>query len=361
MMGDIKIIGLLIFLLLFSDLANAQPKDERVQEPVKNFERLWKVFNDRYANFELKGVDWKASYEKYRPLVGENITNDSLFKICSDLLSSLEDGHVNLIMYNKDKKIIRLNEKIFQRTLVENFPRSEKKSPNLNDLLAVKDSTLLRRGFKDIFNISERLHFAISDKYGYLEIKAMSGLKMREIIKKMQQLQDLCADKDGLVVDIRFNGGGDDKVAFAIAGHFIKEPVVADFKRTRKKGQDSYTPRKKRILKPLGDKPFLKPILILTSDYTASAADVFALILKPLSHTLIIGDHTQGIFSDMYSFKLPNGWRATLSHQQYFSNRGVNYEGKGVPPDIKILNSRNDIITGKDTVLERALNILENN
>ena len=73
----------------------------------------------------------------------------------------------------------------------------------------------------------------------------------------------------------------------------------------------------------------------------------------------LIGDHTNGIFSYELEKKLPNGWKYTLSYQKYFSADMICYEGKGVPADIELFNSKADIETGIDPLIMRALELFE--
>ena len=85
---------------------------------------------------------------------------------------------------------------------------------------------------------------------------------------------------------------------------------------------------------------------------------IYALAMRELPYVTIVGNQTEGIFSDMFEFKLPNGWKASLSHQKYFSSKMVNYEGNGIEPDFKILNYKTDT---SDRVLLKAIEILNNN
>jgi carboxyl-terminal processing protease len=82
--------------------------------------------------------------------------------------------------------------------------------------------------------------------------------------------------------------------------------------------------------------------------------------MKQLPYVTTMGDNTNGIFSDMYDFKLPNGWLATLSHQQYFSSEMKNFEGIGIEPDIKLLNEPKNISNGKDPLIEKGIEELKN-
>ena len=92
--------SLLTALLLAFVATASQDRDvalaAELSPPEKSFEALWQMFHDRYAFFELRGVDWKKQYETYRPRVSERTTDDELFKILCDMLTPLQDGHVTL-------------------------------------------------------------------------------------------------------------------------------------------------------------------------------------------------------------------------------------------------------------------------
>ena len=98
--------------------------------------------------------------------------------------------------------------------------------------------------------------------------------------------------------------------------------------------------------------------MVLTNDASYSAADVFAMLMADLPQATLVGDHTNGIFSDMLEKKLSNGWKFSLSHQRYYSSGKVCYEGKGVPVDVEVRNSRGDLKKGADPVVTRALELL---
>jgi len=67
--------------------------------PTATFEHLWHTFNDYYAFFAERGVDWEAQYTALRPLVNDSLSDGDLYDIIEDLLTPLDDGHV-LLAYN---------------------------------------------------------------------------------------------------------------------------------------------------------------------------------------------------------------------------------------------------------------------
>src|SRR5215510_12709572 len=60
------------------------------------FNEAWKVIDQRYALFEVKGVDWEAKYREYETKLSDQMTEQALFKVIDDMLQTLHDGHVSL-------------------------------------------------------------------------------------------------------------------------------------------------------------------------------------------------------------------------------------------------------------------------
>ena len=73
----------------------------------------------------------------------------------------------------------------------------------------------------------------------------------------------------------------------------------------------------------------------------------------------MIGEDTNGIFSYQLEKKLPNGWHYRLSYQVYLSADMVCYEGRGIPVDISLLNTKEDIENGVDPLISCALDLIE--
>ncbi|MEM9076863.1 MAG: S41 family peptidase [Bacteroidota bacterium] len=349
---------LLLFFFIASGTSNAQ--DIRVQEPIKNFEKLWKEFNDRYSFFELKNIDWQESYDKYRPLINNSTSNDSLFTVCERMLNELKDGHVSLVQFNKDKTVFRENVPAYEDLFRKNFPISEKEEPNIYQLLNLTDLTLEQYGFGKYINKKTGIiKYKVSSDYGYVTIRAMHGQPKKAFISDIDNALKAFNNKKGAIIDIRLNGGGDGDIAFEIAGRFADKQRIAHFMKERIKGTNEFKKIETTYILPKGKTQFTKPIVLLTSDWTASAAEEFTLAMRELPYVTIVGDNTDGMLSDQYGFSLPNKWKVTLSHQQYYSADMVNYEGVGIPPDFKLLNQPEDLLNGADPLIEKAIELLK--
>jgi len=97
---------------------------------------------------------------------------------------------------------------------------------------------------------------------------------------------------------------------------------------------------KTHYIKPQGKSRFTKPVYLMMAE---------------LENVTIIGEPSNGSYSDIYAKKLPNKWMVTLSNQRYLSTAMKKFEGKGTPVDIEMKNMRQNFETKKDVVLLEAL------
>lgn len=337
----------------------ALSQTNEVDNPEKNFDKLWAVFENRYANFELKGVDWNKIYLKYRALITSKTTNGNLFELSCAMLQELNDGHVTIQPnFNEDEDIECGPPYDF--TIDAEFDNDDR----VQQFEALVNQELKAKGFsepiKTYLTDDTNFQYRLSETFGYLRLDEMTEkITFGKFKKAVDESVKAFKDKQGVIIDLRFNGGGWDKNAYLLASRLIPQgETTGHFERTRIKGTNKYTKMKYREIAARGKSQFTKPIVILTSDFTASAAEVFVLVLKDLTNVVTIGDNTEGIFSDMYEFKLPNGWEVSLSHQQFFSKSKENYEGKGITPYIKVINKREDLASQTDPVIRAALDYL---
>jgi len=195
-----------------------------------------------------------------------------------------------------------------------------------------------------------------NNKYGYIRINLMIGISEKELEKNLDMIVDSFINLEGLIIDVRFNSGGYDKYSYQIANRFVDKKRVGHYKSTKKK--NGFSKLETWYLEPADSNQIKKPIILLTSDLSRSATDVFVLAMNELPYVTIIGDNTYGIFSDIKELKLPNGWHYTFSSQKYLSADLKNYEGVGISPDIKIVNTKDDIRNGFDPLLHEAIRVL---
>jgi hypothetical protein len=331
-------------------------KRPMTSDPEKNFEALWKTFHNRYPFFELRNVDWNKQYETYRPQVTSKTSDEELFDVLQRMLDPLNDGHVELIAKLGGHREPR-------RFTPEKMPafHREFSDGGTSQLFETTEKTLIGHGFgKPEQTAAWMLHYSRSPEFGYIRILELEGIGMRTLTRALDKIARDFDGLKGFIIDIRDNPGGDDSTAIAIINRFCDRKRVA-FRRKTKigPGKDAFTPVRTWHLHPEGDAQFVGPIVLLTSDSVFSGGEAFALAIRQLPYVTIVGDHTNGIFSYQLEKKLPNGWDYCLSYQVYLSADHVCYEGKGVPADIELLNTKADVARGVDPLITRALEVLK--
>ena len=345
-------IPLLLSLAIGLSHAPAQEQPE-LSKPEALFEELWTTFSERYAFFELRGVDWEAQRRKYRPLVTANTTDEQLFELFCKMLKPLNDGHVNLKATGTKKR--RFNAETEARFYQE-FSNNKK----LKQYAQAVTGTLEKAGFGPPQKRAGILVYRTSEKYGYLQVLEVEGPSTKKMNVALDEIVTTFQGKEGLIVDIRDNPGGTDKCVYTIVSRFANKKRVGHYRRTRRgPGADDYSEKKTVYLEPHPKLTYTGPIICLTNDASFSGADVFAMLMTALPQVTLVGQPSNGIFSNMLEKKLSNGWKYSLSHQRYYSAEMICYEGKGIPVDIEIKNLWSDVDKGVDQVLLKGLEQLE--
>lgn len=183
---------------------------------------------------------------------------------------------------------------------------------------------------------------------------------------------------DALILDLRDNGGGSSGIGYRILSFLIDKPFKQSKWFTRE-----YHPTFRawgRADKTFGDanafefnletikkmrgentQPFLKPVIVLSSPRTFSAAEDFLVAFKPLKRGLIIGEPSGGSTGQPLVISLPGGGSARICSKHDTFADGTAFVGVGVMPDILAKPKVSDFVENKDSVLEFALQQLKKN
>lgn len=344
----------LLFLLFCQSivLANSVSKDD----PERNFEEFWRLFNHHYAHFETRGVDWKQQYDLFRPKVNSLTTNEQLLSIFNEMVAPLKDGHV-VISPTGDLPASAKYSRFYRE-----FPTKELQSK----FHQVTVNVLQSREFGPFVKFRSDPYqiggYCRSKELGYLQLNGFGGMPLANFEKQLDDMVAEFADVQGLIIDIRINGGGSPSFLWALVGRLTQVKRLVAYARARvSKPKFEYTPWGVYQVSPQGPKQLIKPTVLLTSGATISAADHCAMYLKEFPYVKLVGENTNGIFSPMLGKKLPNGWEISLSDGQTVSSKRISYEGKGVPVDLVALHHQNDMLQGRDPVLEQAVDFLNLN
>ena len=150
---------------------------------------------------------------------------------------------------------------------------------------------------------------------------SVADTALKEIIESMQ-------DTSGLIIDLRFNGGGYPFLAKKIAGYFTDVSYVAYTEQA--KGLGGFSDKVEVNVEPQA-LYYEKPIVVLVSNTTASAAELLALMLRARGKVTFIGEPTQGMLSGSLERTLPNGWLYSLLNLKRLTPDGDWFEYSGIP------------------------------
>ncbi len=352
-----------------------------LKNPVLNFEILWNTFYEQYAYFQERKVDWQAMYDTYRKRVNEKTSEAELFAICDAMLAELNDGHVGIEGPDRIMK---------KAAVIGNWDsRPDADFSGTRQAVVAKYLKKPRR-----HNISRTIWGKINDSIGYIQLNSMGaqgdyGIEPNTPVKEAQKLyrkylagnpdvfnddingmnrimkevlNDL-GDTQKIILDLRFNGGGEDMVGLAALSHFISEEKTVFYKKVRV--GDSFSEAYTFALSPAVT-AYSGKLYLLQSHWSASAAEILLLSSMSFNNIERLGSPSEGIFSDILEKKLPNGWEFGLSNQVYQDTKGISYEAKGVPVHIDMAypkdeykfveKLKNDLKTTGDAAIEYVLN-----
>ena len=98
------------------------------------------------------------------------------------------------------------------------------------------------------------------------------------------------------------------------------------------------------------------PLVVLSSERTSSAAEIFIAALKAAGRATIIGTQTCGcVLAIRTRHNLPDGGLLDVSELDYKTSAGIRLERNGIRPDETVAIERNDLYAGRDRTMESAL------
>ena len=316
------------------------------------FEVFWHMFAENYAFFDLQGIDWQAVYDTYRPQITEETTLKELHNIIVEILEPFTDAHLNyLSTYG-----------FHTGAIYPEWTNNDDEDTLIRYIELINDNYLIDTP-KIVAN-NKIIYGRLAENIGYINILSMhnyseDGDNIAVLEAVMPDIINEFADMDSIVVDVRFNGGGEDINSMYIAGYFTDNSHVAFAKQTWT--GETFTDLQDVFVEPNGEEQFLGSVYLLPSRITTSGAEVFTMTMATLPHVTTVGEPTAGALSDILFLIFPNGWFATLSNEQYLSHDGELYEGVGIPVDVEVSMSLEALEQNIDPILDTVLNLIVEN
>jgi len=364
---------------------------DKEREQVLN--EAWWALNDRFYDSNFHGVDWRSMYHKYKDLALCMRTRRGFHSVISMMLGELNASHLGIwkngsggettgvlgVIYDTEYS----GEGVRVKAVISGSPASEKKvgidegdvithlngqsvrrEDNFYALLRNKNDqdvlvTLLEEGEKRDVKVRLKDPWAIWElvqknwiesnrdyvqartdgRIGYLYVASMETSDLREFEKDLYNEMD----KDGLIIDIRYNGGG-----------LIHDELVNILRRTaylysiERGGKRDYT----SLLR------WDKLTVVLINEYCYSDAEIFPAAVKELKLGILVGVPTYGAVIGTRDIQLLDGSTFRVPSTGWFALTGENLENRPVEPHIYVENSPEEDGLSSDHQLAKAIDVL---
>lgn len=322
---------ILLLTLCFSlSLTSCIREETYDNSPQGNFEALWKIIDEQYCYLDYKQIDWDAIHDKYQPLITPDMSSEGLFEVLGNMLAELKDGHVNLYSASNTARYW---------DWYLDYPR------NYNE-------SIIEQYLGRNYRISGGLRYTVlEDNVGYISYTSFSdGVGEGNLDEALSYL----AACNGLIIDVRNNGGGNLTYSARIAARFTNETVLTGYIQHKTgPGHSDFSEPEPIYLEPSINLRWQKKAVVLTNRHSYSATNDFVNAMRYLPLVTIMGDRTGGGGGLPFTSELPNGWIVRFSASPHLDADKQHIES-GIEPDVWVDMTEEDEDKGTDTIIERA-------
>ena len=330
---------LLLLLALVLGLCSCQRGESEYDEtPQGNLDALWTIIDQRYCFLDYKeaelGISWNDIHAKYSARLNPKMSRSQLFEVLCQMLAELKDGHVNLSS---------------SLDLGRNWSWKEDYPLNLDEEL--RDAYL-----QTDYNLASGLKYRIlPDNIAYVVYESFQNAIGDGNLDDMLFSLRMC---NGMILDIRGNGGGNLDNETKLASRFTNEKVLVGYRSHKTgKGRNDFSSLEPEYITPSKGVRWQKPCVVLTNRSCYSAANTFVRDMKEMPLVTVMGDQTGGGSGLPFSSELPIGWSVRFSASPTFDVQKQQTEF-GIAPDIPCSLDTGQAAQGIDSMIEAAREFL---
>ncbi len=181
-------------------------------------------------------------------------------------------------------------------------------------------------------------------KLGYIHIPSMDEDGLDRFVRSLYSDN---YDKEGIVLDVRYNGGG--------YTHDQVLNYLGSREHTFFKNRDGGTGSVLRSQ----DRKYHKPLVLLINNRSFSDAEIFPNAFRTLGLGKLVGEPTGGMVIGTTGVRLVDGSVFRIPRIGVFTTRGVNMEKEGVRPDFPVETHPDQLVRGIDVQLDKAVEVVK--
>jgi tricorn protease len=385
----------------------AKMKIDYTAERTQVFEEAWRTIRDGYYDPKFHGQDWNKLHDKYKERTVNSSTSNDFSYMFNLLLGELNSSHMGLtaperietqkettgllgtelIPVNEGMKIDHVisgspsdktGNRLYEGDIItavngENIKQDENFYSMLSGLSGEKvllnvkgtdgkqrevvirpTASLVNKMYDEWVEDRRKLVNKFSNgRLGYIHIKSMDFASF-EVVER--EFAVAGAGKDGLVIDVRYNGGGSTTdylmtiLNYKQHAYTIPRGASEDLEKDKKKFREYY---------PIGERlvyaAWTKPSIALCNEGSYSNAEIFSHAYKNLGIGKLVGVPTNGSVISTGGKGLMDGSFVRLPGRGWFVKATDKEEELGpAVPDIIVENQPDWIARGTDDQLKKA-------
>ncbi len=380
------------------------------------FDDVWETILERYYDPAFHGVDWQAKRNTFRAAAGRAANSQEFYELLRQMIASLRDAHTRI--YSPEEKSDWWNPRFVTVGLtvreiqgvptvihvepnsgaartdlragdvivsIDNIPVADYLAQRMRANSLENDVTTRFRAVASLFDgpagtevkvgwatrhgkqksavlaryWSQR-HLGFSNqRKGKIAVLKIDAFTQSVAVDFSKSLPSVLEGAEGIVLDLRGNGGGDAEAMADIASLFLDEGTNLGKFADRSGASFELQTFSKRLWRSPNLLPTKLPLVVLTSENTSSAAEILVAALQNKHRAQVIGTDTCGcVLAIRNRHALPDGGVLDVSEFDYRTAFGVRLEGAGVKPDKLTRATRADVYSQRDGAMDLAKQIL---
>ena len=387
------------------------------EERLAVFDDVWSTINQRYYDRYFQGLDWQAQRTTYRDLAANAETNRELYSVLRRMIATLNDSHTRVFAPEErfdwwrprfitigisvsevggepvvvqvepgsapHRAGIRVGDVI---ETVDAQPALKVIERRLGNSVASSTGASRMRAFSSVLdgvpastveltwrtrdNKAKTASFQrywqqrelgvrtrVNGGVGVVEMDAFTRSVAEALISALKK--DL-RDARALVLDFRRNGGGDAEAMVDVSSAFLTSGMNMGQFTDRLGFSFTIETRTKSPFIAQTIEQTRVPVIILSSERTSSAAEIFIAALKSAGRARIIGTETCGcVLAIRQRHTLPDGGILDVSEMDYQTATADRLEKQGIKPDTTVVVERAHLYEKRDRAMEIALSELK--